>query len=89
MMEIPLTQHLAAFCTRLKYDRLPAEVVDRAKYFFLDYLGVAVRGSLSDSSQPLYRTGEQPCFGWAGNGLGPSGESGLPVCRPGQRHVRA
>ena len=55
MMEIPLTQHLAAFCTRLDYDRLPAEVVDRAKYFFLDYLGVAVRGSLSDSSQPLYR----------------------------------
>ena len=34
MMEIPLTQHLAAFCTRLKYDSLPAEVVDRAKYFF-------------------------------------------------------
>ncbi len=55
MMEIPLTQHLAAFCTRLDYDHLPAEVVDRAKYFFLDYLGVAVRGSLSDSSQPLYR----------------------------------
>ena len=54
-MEIPLTQHLAAFCTRLDYDSLPAEVVDRAKYFFLDYLGVAVRGSLSDSSQPLYR----------------------------------
>ena len=55
MMEIPLTQHLAEFCTRLDYDHLPVEVVDRAKYFFLDYLGVAVRGSLSESSQPLYR----------------------------------
>ncbi len=54
-MEIPLTRQLAAFCHSLRYDVLPAAVIDRAKYFFLDYLGVAVRGSLSDSSQPLYR----------------------------------
>ncbi len=54
-MEIPLTQHLAYFCTNLDFDHLPVEVVDRAKYFFLDYLGVAVRGSLSDSSQPVYQ----------------------------------
>ncbi len=54
-MEIPLTRHLASFCTELEYETLPPEVVDRAKYFFLDYLGVAVRGSLSDSSLPLYR----------------------------------
>ncbi len=54
-MEIPLTRQLAAFCHNLRYDTLPVEVIDRAKYFFLDYLGVAVRGSLSDSSQPLYR----------------------------------
>ena len=54
-MEIPLTQHLASFCTNLDFDHLPVEVVDRAKYFFLDYLGVAVRGSLSDSSQPVYQ----------------------------------
>lgn len=53
-MEIPLTRHLASFCHNLRYDHLPAEAVDRTKYFFLDYLGVAVRGSLSDSSQPLY-----------------------------------
>jgi 2-methylcitrate dehydratase PrpD len=54
-MEIPLTRQLAAFCHNLRYDALPTAVIDRAKYFFLDYLGVAVRGSLSDSSQPLYR----------------------------------
>jgi 2-methylcitrate dehydratase PrpD len=54
-MEIPLTRHLASFCHNLRYDNLPAKVVDRTKYFFLDYLGVAVRGSLSDSSLPLYR----------------------------------
>jgi 2-methylcitrate dehydratase PrpD len=54
-MEIPLTRQLASFCHGLRYETLPPEVVDRAKYFFLDYLAVAVRGSLSDSSQPLYR----------------------------------
>ena len=70
MMEIPLTQHLAAFCTRLDYDRLPAEVVDRAKYFFLDYLGVAVRGSLSDSSQPLYRMANSLASAGRGTVLG-------------------
>jgi len=54
-MEIPLTRHLASFCHNLRYENLPPEVVDRTKYFFLDYLGVAVRGSLSDSSEPVYR----------------------------------
>ncbi len=75
-MEIPLTQYLAAFCTRLDYDSLPAEVVDRAKYFFLDYLGVAVRGALSDSSQPLYRLA---------NSLAPAGR-GTVLGRAEQTH---
>ena len=57
-MEIPLTRHLASFCHNLRYSHLPAEVIDRTKYFFLDYIGVAARGSLSDSSQPLYRLTE-------------------------------
>ena len=69
-MEIPLTRHLAEFCTRLKYDTLPTEVVDRAKYFFLDYLGVAVRGSLSDSSQPLYRLANSLAAAGRGTVLG-------------------
>ena len=54
-MEIPLTRQLASFCHGLRYETLSPEVIERTKYFFLDYLGVAVRGSLSDSSQPLYR----------------------------------
>ena len=54
-MEVPLTRQLTSFCHRLRYDELSPEVVERTKYFFLDYLGVAVRGSLSDSSQPVYR----------------------------------
>ena len=54
-MDTPLTRQLATFCHGLHYEQLPPEVIDRAKYFFLDYLGVAVRGSLSESSQPVYR----------------------------------
>ena len=54
-MDTPLTRQLAAFCHGLDYEQLSPEVIDRAKYFFLDYLGVAVRGSLSESSQPVYR----------------------------------
>ena len=77
-MEIPLTQHLAAFCTRLDYDRLPAEVVDRAKYFFLDYLGVAVRGSLSDSSQPLYRLAGSLASTGQGTVLGRAEKASFP-----------
>ncbi len=77
-MEIPLTQHLAAFCTRLDYDSLPAEVVDRAKYFFLDYLGVAVRGSLSDSSQPLYRLADRLASAGTGTVLGRAEKANFP-----------
>jgi 2-methylcitrate dehydratase PrpD len=37
----------------LDYTALPEEVVDRVKYLTLDYLGVAARGSVSDSSRPV------------------------------------
>jgi 2-methylcitrate dehydratase PrpD len=37
-MEIPLTRQLASFCQDSHYQTLPSAVVDRAKYFFLDYL---------------------------------------------------
>ncbi len=59
-MDTPLSRQLAAFCHGLDFNQLPPEVVDRAKYFFLDYLGVAVRGSLSESSQPVYRLAAGP-----------------------------
>ncbi|MGE0682777.1 MAG: MmgE/PrpD family protein [Candidatus Binatia bacterium] len=69
-MEIPLTRQLASFCHSLRYETLLPEVVDRAKYFFLDYLAVAVRGSLSDSSQPLYRIATELGGGNGGTVLG-------------------
>jgi len=50
-----ITQELAMYCHGLKFRRLPEEVVDRVKYFFLDFIGVACRGSQEDSSQSVYR----------------------------------
>src|SRR5262252_4496720 len=45
-----VTQQLAEFVVSTSLSHMPDEVVDRAKYFVLDYLGVALRGSLVDSS---------------------------------------
>jgi len=50
-----ITQELARYCHGLKFRQLPEEVVDRVKYFFLDFIGVACRGSQEDSSQRMYR----------------------------------
>ncbi|MDI7260583.1 MAG: MmgE/PrpD family protein [Thermodesulfobacteriota bacterium] len=50
-----ITQDLAKYCSELKYCQLPDEVVDRVKYLFLDFIGVAIRGSRSESSKSMYR----------------------------------
>lgn len=39
----------------LNYNTLPDDVIDRVKYLMLDYLGVAARGSLSESSRPVHK----------------------------------
>jgi 2-methylcitrate dehydratase PrpD len=44
------TRQLAEFVASTALAHLPDAVVDRAKYFVLDYLGVALRGSLVESS---------------------------------------
>jgi len=49
------TKKLIQHCHDIAYDRLPSEVVDRTKYLFLDFVGVAARGALSDSSVPVHR----------------------------------
>lgn len=77
-MEIPLTRQLASFCHSLNYRTLFSEVVDRTKYFFLDYLAVGVRGSLTDSSQPLYRLAETLGSGGGGTVLGRSEKATFP-----------
>ena len=50
-----LTQTLADFYAGLDYESLSPEIIDRAKYFCLDYLGVAIRGALTPSSETMNR----------------------------------
>ena len=54
-MNMKLTQEIAHRCHRLNYRTLPKAVVDRVKYLLLDYIGVAARGSLTESSRPVQR----------------------------------
>src|SRR5260370_32057874 len=53
------TKQLVDFLTGLDEASVPLEVFDRARYFLLDYMGVATRGSLAESSAPVYKTIER------------------------------
>ena len=48
-----LTRRLARFYSELDYEQLSPEVVDLAKYFCLDYLAVAIRGSITPSARTM------------------------------------
>lgn len=50
-----IAHEIAEYCYELTFQRLPDEVIDRVKYLFLDFIGVACRGSNSDSSKIMYR----------------------------------
>ena len=65
-----LTRKLARFYSDLDYEELSPELVDLAKYFCLDYLGVAIRGSITPSAtsmaaalEGLNGTGDAPVMG--------------------------
>ncbi len=49
------TCQLVHFLHQIKPETLPAEVMDRARYFFLDYLSVAIRGSQEESAKCVQR----------------------------------
>jgi len=51
----PITQTLIHFCHELNAKDLDHQVVERTKYMLLDYLGVAIAGSLSESSRPIQK----------------------------------
>jgi len=51
VVDTPITEELAAFCNGLSYDGLPAEALEAARRFALDFSGVALRGSLEPSSR--------------------------------------
>jgi 2-methylcitrate dehydratase PrpD len=50
-----LTKEIIQRCHDLNYNDLSDDIIDRTKYLLLDYIGVAARGSLSDSSIPMLR----------------------------------
>jgi 2-methylcitrate dehydratase PrpD len=50
-----ITQELAGYCSRMQFNDLSDEVVDCAKYRFLDFISVACRGSQENPSQSIYR----------------------------------
>jgi 2-methylcitrate dehydratase PrpD len=50
-----ITKVLASYCQELRFKKLPEPVIDRVKYLFLDFIGVACRGAKTDSSKSLFR----------------------------------
>ncbi len=54
-----ITRELGLFSSNVSFDGLSAEVVDRVRYLALDFLAVASRGSIEDSSQPVFRLVKQ------------------------------
>lgn len=51
----PITRTLVHFCHGLDAKDFSASVFERTKSLLLDYLGVAVAGSLAESSEPVHR----------------------------------
>jgi 2-methylcitrate dehydratase PrpD len=51
----PITKTLIHFCHELNPQNFDSEVIERTKYMLLDYLGVAIAGSFSESSAPIQR----------------------------------
>ena len=62
----PITRTLVHFSHSLNHKDLSGKVIERAKYFLLDYLGVALAGSQTESPLAVYRmlahsTSPAPC----------------------------
>jgi 2-methylcitrate dehydratase PrpD len=53
--KMELTKDVIQRCHALHYKALTTDVVDRVKYLVLDFIGVAARGALSDSSGCVQR----------------------------------
>ena len=50
-----ITQTLAQFMSDLTYEDLPPDVLDRAKYLCLDFAGVTLNGSTTDSAKAVVK----------------------------------
>ena len=53
--ETEITRTLAKFAANVNYEDLPPDVVDRTKYFCLDFAGVTLNGSTTDSAKAVVR----------------------------------
>jgi len=47
------TKELVKRCHEFSFDKIPPEVIEKVKYLTLDFVGVAARGTLSDSSKVM------------------------------------
>lgn len=56
MTQTPITATLARFATGLRYEALPAAVVERAQLLFMDLTGIMVYSQSLDSTQSLEQT---------------------------------
>ncbi|HYL78328.1 MAG TPA: MmgE/PrpD family protein [Bryobacteraceae bacterium] len=54
-MNTPYTKELVGYLSSLQYPDIGPDVFERARYLLLDYLGVAIRGSRAESSEPVYK----------------------------------
>jgi 2-methylcitrate dehydratase PrpD len=59
------TAELVGFLHRLRAEDLPQEVLDRARYFLLDYFAVAIRGSREESARCVRRMVQRAGSSWA------------------------
>jgi 2-methylcitrate dehydratase PrpD len=50
-----ITKDLVSFCYKLSFEQLSSDVIERTKYFALDYIGVLLRGSQEESSKAMLR----------------------------------
>ena len=55
------TRELAAFLHQLQARDLPGEALDRARYFLLDYLSAAIRGSREEAARAVQRMVRKAC----------------------------
>lgn len=63
-MSATYSDQFAAFCHDIQFEQLPKNVIDQTKYFFLDYLGIAIRAAHIDSSKPIHAViDEMPAIG--------------------------
>ena len=53
-----ITTQVSEACARVEFSDLPDEVVDRTRYLLLDFLGCAIRGTLTESTGPVLRVAQ-------------------------------